>query len=99
MGKTNRDLALGSKLRQIVNKNLEINMEYIGFIPHEEEVGRSVLERKPASLLLPNSQFTRSINTIAQKLVAAPVPKEFKLYESDEDLTELFEEQEETPQG
>lgn len=95
MGRTNRDLALGSKLREIVYKNLGIKMEYIGFIGYDNDVTRSILERTPMNVLMPQSDFTSGVNTIARNLITAPLPEEFRLYEGNEDLSELIEEDQE----
>lgn len=92
MGRSPQDIALGSKLREIVGNNLGLEVEYIGFIGYEELVRRSILERTPTTINYPDSAFGKQIDQIAQKLIATPVPKEPKLFEADEDLKELAKE-------
>jgi flagellar biosynthesis protein FlhG len=92
MGRTNNDIALGSKLREIVLKNLGMNIEYIGFLPYDTQVSPSILKREPINVLYPNSNFSGGIDNIAEKLIYSPEPKQIHLYESDEDLVELMEE-------
>lgn len=99
MGKTNKDIALGSKLREIALKNLGVNMEYIGFLPYDDLVSSSILQRTPINLLYPEGRFSRSVDAIAKTLIHAPQPKKIHLYESDEDLVELIEEQPSTAHG
>ena len=89
MGRSSQDIALGSKLREIVGGNLGIAVEYIGFIGYDDFVRRSVLERTPTIISHPASAFSRQVDQIAQKLIATPVPKEPRLFEADEDLKEL----------
>ncbi len=91
MGRSPQDIALGSKLREIAGNNLGIVVEYIGFIGYEDLVRRSILERTPTIVGHPSSAFGKQIDQIAQKLIATPVPKEPRLFESDEDLKELAE--------
>lgn len=90
MGKSERDLVLGSKLREIVGNNLHLNIEYIGYVGFEPKVPRSILERVPLRVLFPSSPFSRTVDSIADSLIHSPEPKAFHLYESDEDLSELF---------
>ncbi len=87
--RSDRDIPLGAKLRQIVKRNLSTEVEYIGILKDDELVSRSLLKRVPAYQLEPNSSFALNMDRIAQRLIAAPVPRELRLYEADEDLSEL----------
>jgi flagellar biosynthesis protein FlhG len=89
MGRSSQDIALGSKLREIAGNNLGVGVEYIGFIGYEDLVRRSILERTPTIVSYPSSAFSKQIDQIARKLITTPVPKEPRLFESDEDLKEL----------
>lgn len=93
MGKSNRDIALGSKLREIVRKNLDLEVEYVGFITYDELVNRSILERIPTYQKYPHSPFSRNISTLERKLTSFPFPKGPRLYEGDEDLISLVEDE------
>jgi flagellar biosynthesis protein FlhG len=94
MCRSPQDKTLGSKLREIVGKNLALHLEYIGFIENEEVVRRSIFERKPSVIIHPQSYFSQKIDSIARRLVAEPEPKEIRLFEADEDLEELAPEEE-----
>ncbi len=89
MGKSNQDLPLGAKLRQIVRKNLDIELEYIGFIRHDEQVPLSIFKRKPLAFLEPESTFAKTVDQIAQKIIVKPVPEGPVLFEDNEDLFAL----------
>jgi flagellar biosynthesis protein FlhG len=92
MGRTQRDVPLGAKLRQVARKNLDLEVEYVGFLPHDEEVGTSILQRRPLLSLNPDSAFARNLVQVTNRLIHEPVPKSPKLFEADEDLAELAEE-------
>ncbi len=91
MGKNHQDLLIGSKLRTIATRNLGIGMEYIGFLKHEETIVKSILERRPFILIEPENAFSRSVATVAAKLVSTPVPASPVLFEDNEDLRDLEE--------
>jgi flagellar biosynthesis protein FlhG len=91
MGRTNEDLAIGAKLRQIVRKNLAIEVEYIGFLSYDQSVGKSVLSRKPLALSMPEIPFVKTLDLIARKIILSPVPSTPKLFEANEDLLSLSE--------
>lgn len=91
MGRSSQDIALGSKLREIVWKNLSVSMEYIGFIGYDDIIRRSIFERSPTLIGYPDSPFAQTIDQIGRKLITMPTPKNPPLYEADEDLKELAE--------
>ena len=89
MGRSNQDISLGSKLREIVWKNLGLSMEYIGFVGYDDIVRRSILERNPTLIGYPDTPFARAVDRIGRKLITMPSPIHPPLYEADEDLKEL----------
>jgi flagellar biosynthesis protein FlhG len=91
MGASNQDIAVGAKLREISRKNVGIAMEYIGFLPQEPEVSRSILERRPYLQLASATPFSRAVFTVARKLAASAHVAPPRLYEG-EDLEELHRE-------
>ncbi len=91
MGRSNQDLALGAKLRHIARKNLSIEVEYIGFLPYDQLVGRSIFDRRPISVSRPDILYVKNLELIARKIVHAPAPETPKLYEDNEDLLSLSE--------
>jgi len=87
-----QDLGVGIKLREIARKNLELSVEYIGYIPRDPLVSASVAARKPAILLQKESPFSQAILAIAGRLVSEPIPATPRLYPDNEDLTSAFSE-------
>lgn len=92
MGRSSRDLAVGARLRDITARNLGIGIEYIGFIPRDEAVPRSVIERRPVLAARPESPYAQTIRAIARRLVETPVPAAPRLYQDNEDLLAVAEE-------
>jgi len=91
MGTTAQDIATGGKLRKIARRNLNIEVEFIGFVRRDELVSRSIQKRTPMAELQPDSAFTHSVDQVARKLIDASVPQTPVLFEENEDLTELAE--------
>ncbi len=92
LGNSNKDFAIGSKLREITGKNIGVGMEYIGFLPNEPQVARSIFERKPHMILQPQSPFSQAVTTVARKLAVSVPRKNPQLYSDDEDIRELKKE-------
>jgi len=90
MGKSQNDFAIGAKLKQIVRKNLELEVEYIGFLGYDDIVDRSIAERKPASILHPQSNFTKTIELIANKILSSG-GNAIDLYDDEENIHYLGE--------
>ena len=90
MGKSQNDLALGAKLRHIVRKNLEIEIEYIGFVGYDDAVDRSIVERTPLCAGYPESNFASSIDLIREKLMESLNFGEQRLFDDDEDIKDLM---------
>jgi len=86
MGRSNRDLAIGAKLRDITSRNLGIGMEYIGFAPRDEAVPRSIAERRPVLLGHPEAAYCSVVRSIARRILDAPFPAAPRLYQDNEDL-------------
>ncbi|THB62673.1 MAG: MinD/ParA family protein [Spirochaetaceae bacterium] len=86
-GRSADELSLGGKLRQITRKNLDIEMEYIGFLPHDPVVQRSPFERIPTAIAHPQSAFIRSLQGAAAALQKVhPEKPQLPLYDDNEDL-------------
>ena len=86
-GKSANELPLGKKLRDIVRKNLAVEMEYIGFLPHDPLVERSPLERAPTAIKHPQSAFIRALQGTAAALQKIhPEQPGIPLFDDDSDL-------------
>ena len=64
-------------------------LEYIGFIPREEGIYRSIIERLPFFILEPDSRFSQSIDLIARKLISTLQISTPRLPIDNDDLAEL----------
>ncbi|MDZ7793583.1 MAG: hypothetical protein U5P10_07800 [Spirochaetia bacterium] len=92
MGNSSQDFSVAAKLRDISRKNLAIPMEFIGFLPHDPAVSRSIFTRVPYILDKPNSPFAKGMRLLTQKLTAGTFPSTPQLFEDDEDIQELQQE-------
>lgn len=89
-GRSNRDFSVGAKLREISQKNLGIPMEYIGFLPEDPRVSRSIFTRKPFLLTDPEVPFSRGLQMVARKMIASELRSSPRLFDEDgEDIREL----------
>lgn len=66
---------LYEKLSVVVNKFLNVKLEYLGAVPQDPCVSKAVMRQKPAIALFPNSQFSKTVESFADILC-----------ESDEDI-------------
>jgi len=92
MGKSNTDLAIGGRLRDIAQRNLGLTIEYIGFAPWDNLVPRSVAERRPILLGYPQAPYSATLRAIARRIMATPLPPAPRLYQDNEDLVAVAEE-------
>ena len=69
MGRSEGDLIIGRKLREISRKNIGIEMEYLSFLPFTDNARTSLLHRKPLVELMPECDFSLKINKLADDLI------------------------------
>ncbi|SHO49842.1 MinD/ParA family protein [Anaerocolumna xylanovorans] len=60
--------SLYNKMNLVVEKFLTIKLEYLGGIPQDSNVSRSVMQQKPYSVLYPNSPSSRAVSVLAKAL-------------------------------
>jgi len=89
MAQSDQDLAICRNLRDITRNNMGCELEYIGFLPMEEGIHRSIIQRLPFFISEPGSRFSQSIDLIARKLIAAPQISTPRSPIDNEDLAEL----------
>jgi flagellar biosynthesis protein FlhG len=70
MGRSDYDLQIGKKLRDISRKNIGIEMEYLSFLPYDESARTALVRRSPLIELAPQSDFSSKINTLASDLIS-----------------------------
>ncbi len=92
MGRTAQDIRLGGRLRQVVKNNLQTDVEFLSYLPHDELASRSPLERSPTIMTYPHAAYARAVSQCATKIIHEPVPSTPKLFPDNEDLKELAEE-------
>ena len=89
--KGRNDQILGSRLGEIVSRNLNFDLEYLGFLDQDSNVPNSVLQRKPLFLTNRTSPYCRSIDQIVYKLInknrAANSPSLFDLDDEQPTIT------------
>ena len=59
---------LFDKLGMVVNKFLNIDIEYLGSVPYDEHMQRAIMRQKPLSMAEPNAAAARSVEKIARSL-------------------------------
>jgi ATPases involved in chromosome partitioning len=59
---------LYEKLSIVVNKFLNLKLEYLGALPQDSIVSKAVMLQKPAISVYPNSQFSKTITYFAENL-------------------------------
>lgn len=59
---------LFEKLNAVVEKFLKLHMEYLGHIPYDEKLPRSVMKQQPVSLAFPNASSARAMLELAMLL-------------------------------
>lgn len=59
---------LYSKLSFVTEKFLNIKLEYLGSALKDDCVSKAVIRQKPAMILYPNSQFSKSVSAFADRL-------------------------------
>lgn len=69
MGRSEMDLGIGRKLRDISRKNIGVEMEYLAFLPYEPEAQKALIKRTPLYTLNPGSDFSRSVDRLADDLI------------------------------
>lgn len=68
-----------NKISIVVSKFLNIQLEYIGYIPLDKKIANAVIEQKPVSLSAPNSEAAVHIRGICNKLLDVPEEEETKI--------------------
>lgn len=68
-GQNSADLEMAKRLRSLVQGKLGINMDFVGFLPKDEQVSFSIALRKPLALANPGSTFVRGIETSSERIM------------------------------
>ena len=68
-GRESNDIAMGQRLKSLVKNKLNMNMEFIGFIPQDDEISLSIARRTPLILSNPEGDFARRVYPTAQRII------------------------------
>lgn len=60
------------KIRIVVSKFLNIQLEYLGYIPYDRRMGNAVLEQRPVVIDAPNSEPALRLKSICNTLLEIP---------------------------
>lgn len=60
---------LYNKLNVVVNKFLNINIDFLGIVPTDNNLGKAVMQQKPISIIYPNSPASRHFSSLADGLL------------------------------
>ena len=66
----NEGKALFSKLNVVVQRFLDLSIEYLGAIPMDESIYKAVMQQSPVSLKFPNSKATRAYEDVARIIIS-----------------------------
>ena len=85
MGRSQNDNALGGRLREIVRRNLNLELEYLGFLEQDDNMRAPIIDRKPLFLTNRAAPYCQSIDQIVHKLLERAAADAPDLFELDED--------------
>jgi flagellar biosynthesis protein FlhG len=69
---TSDEVKLGFQMRSVCRKHFGIELDYLGYINHDEHVRRSITERKPLVLAYPQSDCALYLRQIVKKMMRNP---------------------------
>lgn len=92
MGRSTQDIRLGTRLREVVRKNLKTDVEFVAYLPRDEMASRSPLERSPTLLRYPECPYASAVTKCASRIILDPQPALPPLFPDNEDLRELAQE-------
>ncbi len=70
----NKSVAKSSfeKFREIAMRFLDVNLHYVGMIPHSKEIKHAVARRRPVTIDKPNTLVSASFGEVAKRLLKVP---------------------------
>ena len=63
------------KFREIVMRFLDVNLHYVGTIPHSRDIKHAIAQRKPVTIERPNALVSASFRDFAKSLLKVPIVK------------------------
>lgn len=93
MGESPDDLEIGYSLRDLVSKNLAVNIGCLGFVYQDKAVAAALKGLKPVVVDREDSLVSREIDRIAQKILQSPqypiMPLDLQEYEDSFELASI----------
>lgn len=93
MGESPEDLEIGYSLRDLVTKNLGVNLGCLGFVYEDKAVAAALKGLKPVVVDREDSLVSREIDRIAQKILQSPqypiMPLDLEEYEDSFELASI----------
>ncbi len=68
---------LFNKLKVVVNRFLDVNLEYLGEIPVDNNMSKSVMQQKPIAMAFPNSPASRAFEKLSDSLLEIEASNEY----------------------
>ena len=90
MGRSPNDLELGNRLLHLTKNKLNIDAEYIGFVPYDENVQYSIARRQPLVLSTPSCAFCSAIPSIVKKIENFSAESATDLEDAQESLEDII---------
>ena len=72
VGSKNEGKALFQNLSVVVNKFLNIQMDYLGIVPQDDAILRAVMQQSPVSIKMPASRSSKAFESLAGQLLDEP---------------------------
>jgi flagellar biosynthesis protein FlhG len=66
------------KLTRVTDRFLDANVRYLGYLPHDDNLHRSVMAQKPLVELYPHTPATRSLVALSERLLEEPPQQQFE---------------------
>jgi flagellar biosynthesis protein FlhG len=68
--------SLFSKLSKVTDRYLDVTLQFMGIVPHDEQLRKAVQKQRAVVELFPQSKATIAINNIARKIDGWPVKQQ-----------------------
>ncbi len=69
MGSSVQDLEMARRLRSLIYNKLNIEVDFVGFIPKEDKLPLSIAQRKPLLILNPDCNFGKQLSAAAERIM------------------------------
>jgi len=74
--RTQNDIDIGTAVKTVCKRYFGIEVDYLGFLEHDNAVWQAVRRKRPVALEFPKSRLVLTLNSLAQKIMRAQHPAE-----------------------